>query len=50
MSNVCNIHGVIEYDVVVRLIASSLKGKPLQWYRGSPHNSIIDWDGLGIAS
>ncbi len=26
-----------------------MKGKALQWYRGLPHNSIIDSDGLGAA-
>lgn len=50
VSNVCNIHGIAKYYVVVMLLASSLKGKPLQWYRGLAHNSIIDWDGLGVAS
>ena len=48
VANVCNIHGIIEDDVVVRLIASSLKGKALQWYRGLAHGSITDWDGLGV--
>lgn len=47
VANVCNIHGIFEDDVVVRLMASSLKGKVLQWYIGFPHNSISDWDGLG---
>ena len=46
--NVCNIHVIIEDDVVVRLLASSLKGKALQWYRGLAHGSIIDWDELGV--
>ena len=45
--NVCNIHGITEDDVAVRLLASSLKGKALQWYRGLAHGSIIDWDELG---
>ena len=47
VSNVCNIHGVIEDNVAVRLLVASLKGKALQWYRGLPPNSIIDWDELG---
>jgi len=46
--NVYNIHGIIEGDVVVRLLGSSLKGKALQWYRGLAHGSITDWDGLGV--
>ena len=29
VANVCNIHGIIEDDVVVRLLTSSLKGKAL---------------------
>lgn len=49
VSNVCNIHGITEDDVVVRLLDSSLKGKALQWYRGLPHKSITDSDGLGAA-
>ena len=47
VANVCNIHGIIEDDVAVRLLASSLKGKALQWYRGLAHGSITDWDELG---
>ena len=47
VANVCNIHGITEDDVAVRLLASSLKGKALQWYRGLSHGSIMDWDGLG---
>ena len=47
MSNICNIHSITEDDVTVRLLASSLKGKALQWYRGLAHGSITDWDGLG---
>ena len=33
--------------MAVRLLAASLKGKALQWYRGLPHNSIQNWDQLG---
>ena len=47
VSNVCNIHGVIEDDVTIRLLASSLKGKALQWYRVLPPIPITDWDELG---
>ena len=47
ISNVYNIHGIIEDDVAIRILASSLKDKELQWYRGLPYNSITDWDGLG---
>ena len=47
VSNICNIHGIVEDDVAIRLLASSLKGKSLQWYRGLPHNSITNWDELG---
>jgi hypothetical protein len=32
----------------VRILASSLKGKALQWYRGLAHSSITNWDGLGV--
>lgn len=47
VANVCIIHGITEDDVAVRILAISLKGKALQWYRGLAHGSIIDWDGLG---
>ena len=47
VANVYNIHGITEDDVVVRLLASSLKRKALQWYRGLAHGSITDWDELG---
>ena len=30
VANVCNIHGIIEDDVIVRILSSSLKGKALQ--------------------
>ena len=46
--NVCNIHSITEDDVAVRLLASYLKGKALQWYMGLPYGSITDWDGLGL--
>lgn len=49
VANVCNIHGVTEDDVVVRLLATSFKGKALQWYRGLAHSSIANWDELGAA-
>ena len=48
VANVYNIHGIIEDDVAVRLLASSFKGKELKWYRGLAHGSITDWDGLGV--
>ena len=47
VSNVCNIHGVTKDDVAVSLLATSLKGKALQWYRSLPPNSITNWDELG---
>ena len=47
VSNVYNIHGVTKDDVVVRLLASSLKFKALKWYRGLPPNFITNWDELG---
>ena len=43
----CNIYRLSEDDVVVRFLASSLKGKALQRYRGLAHGSITDWDELG---
>lgn len=47
VANLWNNHGITEDDVAVRLLASSLKGKALQWYRGLPCNSIQSWDELG---
>ena len=49
VSNIYNIHSITKDDVTIRILASSLKEKALQWYRGLPHNSITDWDGLGAA-
>ena len=46
--NVFNIHGITEDDFAVRLLASSLKEKALQWYRGLAHGFITDWDELGV--
>ena len=37
------------HDVDVILLASSIRGNSLQWYKGFPHNSITDWDELGAA-
>ena len=48
VANVSNIHGITEDDVAVRLLASSLKGIALQWYRGLAHGSITNWDELGV--
>ena len=45
VADVCNIHGIMEDDLVVRLLDLSLKGKALQWYRGVSHGSIMDWEG-----
>ena len=47
VSNIHNIHGVVEDDVTIRLLASSLKGKALHWYIVLPHNSIKNRDELG---
>ena len=49
VANISNIHGVTEDDVAVRLLATSFKGKALQWYRGLAHSSIANWDELGAA-
>jgi hypothetical protein len=49
VANVCNIHGVTDDDVAVRLLATSFKGKALQWYKGLAHGSIANWDELGVA-
>ena len=32
---------------MVRLLASSLKGKTLEWYRGLPNKFITNWDESG---
>lgn len=48
VANVYNIHGIIEDDVAIRILASYLKGKYLQWYKGLSHGSIMDLDGLGV--
>lgn len=47
VANICSVHDVIEKNVVVRLLVTSLKGKELQWYRVLPPNTINNWDRLG---
>lgn len=46
-TNVCSVHNIIEDDVAFRLLATSLKGKSLQWYIGLQPNSIRNKDELG---
>lgn len=48
ISNLFNIDGITKNDFFVRLLASPLKGKALQWYRDLPHNSITNQDALGV--
>lgn len=47
MANICFVHNITEDNVDVKLLATSLKGKELQWYRGLQPNSIKKWDELG---
>lgn len=48
VENIYYIHSITKDDVAIRILASSLKRKALQWYRVLSHDSIMDWDGLGV--
>lgn len=47
VSRICTMFDVTKDNVAVRFLASSFKGKDLQWYRGLAPNSIHNWDELG---
>lgn len=47
IADICSVHNITQDDVGVRLLATSLKGKALQWYRGLSSSSIHNWDGFG---
>ena len=45
----CSFHHITEEDVATKLLATSLKGKTLQWSRILAISSIDLWDALGDA-
>ncbi|KAH9299879.1 hypothetical protein KI387_044102 [Taxus chinensis] len=49
IANLCAIHEINEMQVVVKLLASSFKGKALQWFRSLGTSSITNWNQLCIA-
>ena len=49
VATLCNVHHVTEEDVATKLLAASLKGKALQWFRSLTVGSIGSWDALGDA-
>ncbi|KAH9314391.1 hypothetical protein KI387_023018, partial [Taxus chinensis] len=46
IANACAIHEINEMDVAVKLLASSFKGKALQWFRSLTTGSITNWNQL----
>ncbi|KAH9317715.1 hypothetical protein KI387_019484, partial [Taxus chinensis] len=48
IANVCAIHEINEMDVAVKLLASSFKGKALQWFTSLGASSITNWNQLCI--
>jgi len=49
VSDVCAVHVITIWNVAIRLLVASFKGKALDWYRSLPPNSISTWDQLGDA-
>ncbi|KAH9291982.1 hypothetical protein KI387_042826, partial [Taxus chinensis] len=49
IANLCAIHEINEMQVAVKLLASSFKGKALQWFRSLGAGSITNWNQLCIA-
>ncbi|KAH9294558.1 hypothetical protein KI387_040236, partial [Taxus chinensis] len=49
IANICAIHEIDEMQVAVKLLASSFKGKALQWFRSLASGSIQNWNQLCIA-
>lgn len=49
VTTICNIHNITQEDVATKLLAASLKGKALEWFRTLAVGSINSWDGLGDA-
>lgn len=47
IASLCGLHHVTQDNFDVILLAMSLKGKTLQWFRGLLVNSIASWDELG---
>ena len=43
----CGLHQVAHKDVVLKLLATSFKGKALIWFHSLPVNLIATWDKLG---
>jgi hypothetical protein len=49
VATLCYAHHITQDNVAVRLLATSLRGKALQWFRGLNVGSIATWDDLGEA-
>jgi hypothetical protein len=47
VATLCGLHQVTQQDISLKLLATSLKGKALIWFRGLSVNSIVTWDDLG---
>lgn len=49
MTTICSIHNITQEDVATKILATSLKGKALEWFRTLAIGSITSWDRLGDA-
>lgn len=47
VASLCGVHHITQENVAIRLLATSFKGKALQWFRGLQVGSIATWDELG---
>ena len=47
--NICEIHSIIEDDVMVRVFLQTLVGQAYEWYLGLPHHSISSFDDMQYA-
>ena len=49
IATLCSVHHITHEDVAAKLLAASLKGKALQWFRSLAVGSIDSWDAFGDA-
>lgn len=46
VTTICSIHNITQEDMATKLLAASLKGKALEWFRPLTIGSITSWDEL----
>lgn len=47
VASLCGVHHITQEDVAGRLLATSFKGRELQWFRSLGVGSVAIWDKLG---